>query len=179
MTRRTYLVLLTLVIAVALTAPALAKDDKRNPVGITPTGEDAPGMSKAPNYSPYAGRRYPTEVFWGDTHLHTSNSLDARGFGVTLGPEDAFRLARGDEVVTSHGEPLKLSRPLDWLVVADHSDGMGAMNEIIAGNPDLIKDPTVRGWHKAFAAGGQEAFMATMDVIDSFSQGKIPEVVLD
>jgi len=118
-------------------------------------------------------------VFWGDTHLHTSNSLDARGFGVTLGPEEAFRLARGDEVVTSHGELLKLSRPLDWLVVADHSDGMGAMSEIIAGNPALLKDPTVRDWHKAFVAGGQEAFMATMDIINAFTQARIPAVVLD
>ena len=110
-------------------------------------------------------------LYWGDTHLHTSNSLDARGFGVTLGPEEAFRLARGEEVVATHGEPVKLSRPLDWLVVSDHSDGMGAMNEIIAGNPRLLKDPTVRGWHEAFRAGGETAFTATMEVINSFSQG--------
>lgn len=109
---------------------------------------------KKPSYSPYAGRHFPTQVFWCDTHVHTNNSLDARGFGVILGPEEAYRFARGEEVTTSHGEPFQLSRPLDWLVVADHSDGMGAMKEIIAGNQRLLQDPTVRGWYSAMNAGG-------------------------
>ena len=98
--------------------------------------EDVKGVFKAPGYSPYAGRNFPTQVYWGDTHLHTNNSLDARAFGVTLGPEDAYRFARGEEITTSHGERIKLSRPLDWLVVTDHSDAMGAMKEIVAGNPN-------------------------------------------
>ncbi len=152
---------------------------EQDPVGLTPTEEDAGGMAKMPSYSPYAGRNFPTRVFWGDTHVHTDNSLDARGFGVTLGPEEAFRFARGEEVTTSNGMRFKLSRPLDWLVVADHSDGMGAMKEIIAGNPNLLKDPQVRKWNHAFRKGGETAFEATMEVINAFSQGKIPAVVLD
>ena len=68
---------------------------------------------------------------------------------------------------------------MDWLVVADHSDGMGAMNEIIKGNPNLMKDPQVRKWNQQFNAGGEEAFEATMDVINRFSQGDMPEVVMD
>jgi hypothetical protein len=151
----------------------------QDPVGLTPTAEDAGGMAKKPSYSPYAGRGFPTQVYWGDTHVHTDNSLDARGFGVTIGPEEAFRFARGVEVTTSNGMRFKLSRPLDWLVVADHSDGMGAMKEIIAGNPNLLKDPQVRKWHEAFRKGGDTAFEATMDVINAFSQGKVPAVVLD
>ncbi len=55
--------------------------------------------------------------------------------GVILTPENAYRFARGEEVVSSNGMPVKLSRPLDWLVVTDHSDAMRAMNEIVAGNP--------------------------------------------
>ena len=141
----------------------------QDPVGLTPTKEDAAGIGKKPNYSPYAGRKFPTRVYWGDTHVHTRNSLDARGFGVTLGPEEAFRLARGEEVVSTHGEPVKLRQPLDFLVVADHSDGMGAMVEIFAGNPKLLKDPTVRKWYNSFSKGGEAAFKATMDVINSFS----------
>lgn len=134
---------------------------------------------KKPSYSPYAGRGFPTQVYWGDTHVHTDNSLDARGFGVTIGPEEAYRFARGEEVVTSSGMPFKLSRPLDWLVVSDHSDGMGAMKEVIAGNPNLLKDPQVRKWHEAFREGGEAAFNATMEVINAFSQGKVPAVILD
>jgi hypothetical protein len=143
------------------------------------TDEDATEAFKKRRYSPYARRHFPTDVYWGDTHLHTGNSLDARAFGATLGPEEAYRLARGEEIMATHGEPVKLSRPLDWLVVADHSDGMGAMNEIVAGNVDLLKDPTVRDWHNRVNEGGQTALMATMDIINSFALGKIPEVLQD
>jgi len=139
--------------------------------------EAVEGAFKAPGYSPYAGRNFPTTVLWGDTHLHTSLSLDARAFGVTLGPEEAYRFARGEEVTSSHGERVKLSRPLDWLVVADHSDGMGAMNEIIKGNPNLLKDAMVKDWHDRIIKGGESALMATMDVIVSFTEGKIPQVL--
>ena len=150
-----------------------------DPVGLTPTDEDSDAMAMKRSYSPYAQRGFPTQVYWGDTHVHTNNSLDARGFGVTLGPEEAFKFARGDEVITSHGLPFKLSRALDWLVVADHSDGMGAMKEVIAGNPNLLKDPTVKKWHTSMNAGGEEAFEATMEVINAFSQGKVPSIILD
>jgi hypothetical protein len=95
------------------------------------TDEDVKEAFKKPGYSPHGGRSFPTKVLWGDTHLHTSNSLDARAAGVRLGPEEAFRFARGEEVVSSHGEILRLSRSLDFLVVTDHSDAMGVMNEIV------------------------------------------------
>ena len=144
--------------------------------------EDVKGVFKAPGYSPYAGRSFPTKVLWGDTHLHTSNSLDARAFGATLGPEEAYRFARGDEVTSSHGERLKLSRPLDWLVVSDHSDAMGAMNEIVAGKPELMRDPTLKDWHDRINAGGEKALAATMEIIETFagvSGEKIPDIIMD
>ena len=150
-----------------------------SPVGLIPVPEDAANVVRAPSYSPYAGRNFPTQVYWGDTHVHTDMSLDANGFGARIGPDAAYRLARGEEVVSSTGIPFKLSRPLDWLVVADHSDGMGAMKEIMAGNPRLLKDPIVRKWFEDFNQGGETAFAATMDVINKFSQGNVPDVVLD
>jgi hypothetical protein len=91
--------------------------------------DEAARLYKAPGYSPYAGRNYPTRVLWGDTHLHTANSLDAAAFGNTLGPEPAYRFARGEEVVSSTGQPVKLSRPLDFLVVADHAEALGATEQ--------------------------------------------------
>jgi hypothetical protein len=117
-------------------------------------------------------------VLWGDTHLHTSLSLDARAFGATIGPEEAYRLARGEVVTASHGERVKLSRPLDWLVVADHSDAMGAMNKIVDGDPNLMRDPTIKDWHDRIAKGGESALMATMDIIQTFTEGKTPEVIM-
>jgi hypothetical protein len=137
---------------------------------------------KAPGYSPYAGRNFPSRVLWGDTHLHTNLSLDARAFGVTLGPEEAYRFARGEEVTASHGERVKLARPLDWLVVTDHSDAMGTMDEIVKGNPTLMRDPKVKDWHDRIAQGGDTALGATMEVIETFAGitgEKIPEILMD
>ncbi|WP_245223164.1 MULTISPECIES: DUF3604 domain-containing protein [unclassified Ruegeria] len=136
----------------------------------------------ADTFSPYAGRDFPTRPLWGDTHLHTSLSLDARAFGVLLSPADAFRFARGEEVTTSHGLQAKLSRPLDWLVVSDHSDAMGAMNEIVAGNATLMRDPTLRDWNDRLNQGGDVALGATMEVIETFagiSGGALPEAIAD
>ena len=80
---------------------------------------------KAP-YSPYAGRKYPSRPLFGDTHLHTGFSMDAGVWGATLKPRDAYRFARGEQVTSSTGQPVKLSRPLDFLAVSsnetnDHS----------------------------------------------------------
>ncbi len=168
------------IIAVTLMA-ATAVSATEKPVGLTPSEEEVKSGIKAPGYSPYAGRNFPTRVLWGDTHLHTNLSLDARAFGVILGPEEAYRFARGEEVTTSHGERIKLSRPLDWLVVSDHSDGMGAMKEIVAGNPMLMRDPLLQDWHNRLKQGGETALMTTMEVIETFAgvrEQKLPDVVL-
>jgi len=134
---------------------------------------------KKPGYSPYAGRNYPTRVFWGEQHLHTSWSGDAAGGGTRVGPEDALRLARGEEIVSSTGQPVRLSRPLDWLAIADHSDALGVVNEIIAGNPKLMADPTAKRWNQQMNAGGEEAMKAVMELISLQGQGKLPSVVMD
>jgi len=167
------------VLGLLLSAQAVYAESGSGGVGMLPTDEDSGNVDRTPSYSPYAGRNFPTSVYWGDTHVHTDNSLDAKGFGARLNVEDAYRFALGEEVVSNTGIPFKLGRPLDWLVVADHSDGMGAMKEIIAGNPRLLSDPKVRKWHDQFNEGGETAFAATMDVINSFSQGAVPDVVLD
>ena len=105
------------------------------------------------SYSPYAGRNFPTTPLWGDTHLHTGNSFDAGSFGARLKPEDAYAFASGDEVVSSTGIPVRLSRPLDWLVVSDHSDNMGFFLDLYAGDPDLLANPTAKDWYERIMAG--------------------------
>lgn len=122
---------------------------------------------------------FPERPLWGDTHLHTDYSLDAKGAGVTLSPADAYRFARGDEVTSTHGLKAKLSQPLDFLVVSDHSDGLGAMKEIMAGNPRLLKDPTVKGWYDRITAGGDDGFAALVEAVFSFTTGNIPEILVD
>src|SRR5210317_1974745 len=90
-----------------------------------PDKEGLKGAFPARPYSPPAGRDFPMQVLWGDTHVHTAMSMDAGSFGARLTPEDAYRFARGEELISSTGQPVKLIRPLDFLVVADHSDNMG------------------------------------------------------
>jgi hypothetical protein len=140
--------------------------------------ENLTGVYEPPSYSPYAGRNFPTRLLWGDTHLHTNLSLDARAAGVILGPEDAFRFARGEEITTSHGMRARIGRPLDFLVVTDHSDAMGTMNEIVAGNPNLLTDPTVRDWHNRIVQGGQVAVDAAIEVVEAFTRGNTPKIML-
>ena len=106
-----------------------------------------------PSYSPYAGAEFPRIVLWGDTHLHTAASMDAGAFGNRLGLDDAYRFARGDEVVSSTGVPVRLSRPLDWLVIADHSDNMGFFPDLFDGAPHILSDPTGKDWYERIQAG--------------------------
>jgi hypothetical protein len=128
-------------------------------------------------YSPYAGRNFPEVPLWGDTHLHTSLSFDAGAFGNRVGPRDAYRFARGEEVTTSSGQPARLARSLDWIAVTDHSDGMGFTDDALSGSPFVTAYEQGSRWSKGFRAGGQEAVDATLDMIKTFSQAKMdPEM---
>ncbi|WP_417666833.1 DUF3604 domain-containing protein [Roseibium sp.] len=124
-------------------------------------------------YSPYAGRTFPERPLWGDTHLHTGQSMDAGGFGARLTQEQAWRFARGEEITASSGQPVRLSRPLDWLVITEHSDGMGLITDILDAIPGVTKFEQGRRWAEGYRAGGQEAVEATLDLITTFSQGAV------
>ena len=117
-------------------------------MGPPPDGKEA--LSSAytgKTYSPYAERDFPARPLWGDTHLHTSLSFDAGAFGNTLGLREAYQFARGDQIRASKGLPVKLSRPLDWLVIADHSDNMGFITDLYAGKAHLLADPQGKEWY--------------------------------
>jgi len=129
-------------------------------------------------YSPYAGRSFPELPLWGDSHLHTSLSMDAGGFGNRLGLRDAYRFARGEQVIASSGQPVRLARPLDWLAITDHSDGMGLINDILAASPLVTAYEQGARWSKGMRAGGQEAVNATLDLINAGAQGTIDTEML-
>ena len=131
-----YLVMAVVAI-MALTLPGvtLASD-----IG-SPDPEVIKGIYPGKTYSPYAQRSFPSRVYWGDTHLHTGFSLDAGLFGCILDHEDAYRFARGEEIKASSGLPVKLSRPLDWLVITDHSDMMGIAFDIH--KSDFVAPPMI------------------------------------
>lgn len=163
----------TLVLSIALLftgalTSAIASD------GGKPAEEDLHLKSKK-TFSPYANRNFPTNVYWGDTHVHTGLSLDAGVFGNTLRPVDAYRLARGEQITSSTGLPVKLGRPLDWLVVTDHTDLMGVAPDIQEGTPNILKIPKGKEWHEGYSKGGAEAGKAAFDLITNFSQFTLPE----
>ena len=124
-------------------------------------------------YSPYADRAFPTEVYFGDTHVHTGLSADAGGSGTRLKPRDAYRFARGDQVISNTGQPVKLARPYDFFMITDHSDAMGAIFDIIDGAPNIMADPDGRKFHEDFNTGGEVAEQAMWRLIGSFAQGEI------
>ena len=110
---------------------------------------------------------YPERVFWGDTHLHTANSPDAFGFGNRLMPADALRFARGEEVTSTMGVRAKLARPLDFLVIADHSDGLGFVKKLADAPRFLLPNDTMKRWHDMFNAGPEQSARAMGEMIDS------------
>ena len=155
---------------IALANPAVAQ--------ISPSKESLSDLYPGKAYSPYAQRNFPDRVFWGDTHLHTGLSMDAGLFGARLGLDDAYRFARGEEVMASSGQPARLGRPLDWLVIADHSDGMGFFTDMVAGDPDIIKYEQGKRWYEGLQKGGEDSVAAALDLIGTFAQGQIdPEMM--
>ena len=153
------------VVAIALSSPSHGQ--------IQPSPESLQGLYTGRPYSPYARRDFPSHVYWGDTHLHTALSADAGLFGNRLGLDEAYRFARGEEVVTSTGQPAKLGRPLDWLAITDHSDAMGFATDLFAGAPAIVGTEQGARWFAALQEGGQTASDAALDLIATFAQGNL------
>jgi len=120
-------------------------------IGLPALAQDAgdPSAIKAPQkeYSPYLQHNYPDKVYFGDTHVHTSFSTDAGLFGTSIGPDEAYRFAKGEVVTSSTGVRTRLLRPLDWLVVADHAENMGLSPMIAESNSELLKSDWGRAIH--------------------------------
>jgi hypothetical protein len=159
--------------SVSLVVPAPAQDAATGDTGTLDEAKAEKVFSAKPAYSPYVGRDFPTRPLFGDTHLHTAASFDAGAFGARLTPRDALRFARGEEITASSGQPAKLSRPLDFLVVADHSDNMGFFPDLLSGKPELLADPTGKKWFDMIKSGQGAA--AAIDIITSFSHGTFPK----
>ncbi len=127
----------TIFLSLGIQSPSLAQD-AGDPSGIRPTEAE---------YSPYLQHNYPDRVYFGDTHVHTSFSTDAGLFGTTIGPEEAYRFAKGETVTSSTGARARLLRPLDWLVVADHAENMGLSPMIAESDSALLKSDWGRAIH--------------------------------
>jgi hypothetical protein len=121
--------------------------------GLLLSGSGAVGE----DFSPYTKNPIPRQVFFGDTHLHSNLSFDAVGFGVTLGPDAAFRFASGEQVVASNGQPAQLSRPLDFVVLSDHAESLGVMKLVTEGDPRVMMNDTLVEWNRLLNGTAKEA----------------------
>jgi len=158
----------TAVVLTALSSLAIAQE-------FTVERKDA--ASKEPEYSPFVDRHYPTRVLWGDTHLHTANSFDAGFVGTTLGPEEAYRFARGQEVTSSTGVRAKLIRPLDFLVVADHAEYFGLSTMLRTGDPALLADPVGKRWYDTFNESKEGGYKVFLEIVHS-TAGENPQELI-
>lgn len=141
------------------------KSEEKKPESVDDSKQEIQTL-KEKEYSPYVGDYEPTPLpvgydkpLWGDTHLHTSYSTDAGMIGNTLGPEEAYKFARGEEVIAAQGLPVRLIRPLDFLVVADHAENLGLAAMISESNADLLKNEWGKAIHDMVKEGKEhEAF---------------------
>lgn len=127
-------------------------------------------------YSSTVNEHYPQELLWGDTHLHTNLSQDAFNYGLTLGPDDAYKFAKGGQVTATHGQIAKLKRPLDFLVIADHAEGLGSMQMLSKDDPTLLKSPRLQQWREWQKKGDSASRHAISK--DSRENGRPPELEL-
>ena len=130
---------------------AMAQDGSARGSDFVVTKDNLPG--KEPIYSPFVGQSHPNRVYWGETHLHTSYSWDAGLIGNTLGPDAAYRFAKGEQIIASSGQPVKLVRPLDWLVVADHAESLGVAVLIDRSDPAILASDIGRQTHDLYKKG--------------------------
>ncbi len=122
---------------------------------------------------------WPQRVLWGDLHLHTANSVDAFGFGNRLGPEEALRFARGEEVTSSTGIKARLARPLDFVVITDHAEALGATMALYNAPRILIRDPQVRRWYDMMHASPQQSVAAMAEILAARAKGTLPAMFRD
>ena len=156
-------------LAITLALPAVAWTQDQ-----IPTREAVESSIAKTEFSPYVGREYPTNVYFGETHLHSAVSVDA-GTMTRLGQEDALRFARGEEVVSTHGLRAKLSRPLDFVVVTDHAEMYGLMPKLLKGDPEILATEKGRRWYGMLTSGdGERAFAAAMEIVAALSEKEPP-----
>lgn len=111
----------------------------------------SPAVSSAPEsgvYSPYADRSFPERVFWGDTHMHSNRSADAYSFGNRYSADIAYRFARGETIESQGGQRVRISRPLDFLVIADHARFLGLNLLLEQRDPRFMQTGMGQRWGK-------------------------------
>ena len=127
---------------------------------------------KKPDYSPYPDQRFPiaSSGAW-PTSTPATRSTPGM-FGITLTPDDLFKVATGGEVVMDNGQRFKQDRPLDWVSVTDHAEYLGIADQIRAGSPELLENPQGKRWYEMSRTSPQEGVKAAIEAVVSMQTGK-------
>jgi hypothetical protein len=168
-TRTTSLSAAPLFLIIAWAVPAMA-----SPPEVAPKD-----FIRPPVTSPYAFRNVPDRVFFGDMHIHSNLSPDAGLLGTSLTAADVFRAARGETVMSNTGQPFRLVRPLDFLVLTDHAEAMGLSPMLREADPVLLSSRFGRELWQAFNAGPAEAQAGFKQFVDYATGGKDPFADID
>ena len=128
-------------------------------------------VTQPKSYSPFVDQHFPQQVLFGDMHHHSSLSVDSGLIGNTNGPDVSFRFARGEVVTSNTGQPVKLGRPLDFLVVTDHAEYLGIADLLNKADPDLLATDVGQEWYAEMKEGGEKAWEAVVAMMDDFQTG--------
>lgn len=148
----------------------------------TSTPKTADANPTRENYSPYADRDFPENLYWGDTHVHSSRSFDAftMGMGNRLDPDTAYRFARGETVDSHNGKRLRITKPLDFFVLSDHAEYMGALLRVQQRDAVFLETELGKRWHKQFQKGNfQQIFKDFQNVVNGMADREPGSMVLE
>ncbi|WP_440875158.1 DUF3604 domain-containing protein [Thalassotalea sp. PLHSN55] len=112
-------VAIAMVLAFALSA---CNSDVETSAKVNPTKEQAKIAKSAVKFAVNPQK----DVYFGDTHVHTSYSLDAYLGGYALDHEGAYSFAKG-ETIEMAGKPFKITEPLDFVALTDHAEYIGEL----------------------------------------------------
>ncbi len=92
----------------------------------------------------------PTNLYWGDLHVHSNRSPDSFAFGnPRLTPDSAYKFAKGETVIANNGDSVTLRKPLDFLLVADHAEFVGVFPKLLQRDPEFAATELGKRWIKA------------------------------
>lgn len=138
------------------------------------------GTETAKDSSQIENSEYPQQVYWGDTHVHTDNSIDAFGFGNRLDTEAAMRFAKGEQVTSTKGVEAQLSQPLDFIVIADHAAALGATKALYnAPRIALLGNEFLLRWYDMMHESEEGSLRVTAELIDGAANGTLPDSFTD
>ena len=127
----------------------------------TAGAEDSP-------YSQHAVEDFPMELYFGDTHVHSSFSMDANAVGNTrLSPADAYRFAKGEAVVANSGMTAKLDQPIDFLVVSDHAEYMGLLPALRDADVRILAEPAGASLYEQLTGSAEGGMLTIARLIES------------